>query len=183
MVGSEIQEFEIRTFEGQISNGQALAMAIVPIIWKLDHSKSGCFCLDFKWFLTKSRPFVWITNGWASGFQIPFEFQTICNPTFFDHSKSRLVRISDSRCTLLVQCSLLCIANEVKFTSKIFLKKSLILSSKLDNLLNCYWNWVRPGPVNIHKKYKLYWSLLLFLHKIIFTYHCVSIKWKNRKQV
>ena len=34
-------------------------------------------------FWTKWRPFVWISNGWASGFQIPFEIQTICNPTCF----------------------------------------------------------------------------------------------------
>ena len=37
------------------SNSKALVMAlgIVPTIKKPDHSKSGCFCLDFKWFLTK----------------------------------------------------------------------------------------------------------------------------------
>ena len=52
-------------------------------IWKPDHSKSGQFCPDFKWFLTKWRPSVQISNGWASIFQIPFENQTICNPTSF----------------------------------------------------------------------------------------------------
>ena len=30
-----------------------MAKAIVPTIWKLDHSKSGHFCQDFKWLLTK----------------------------------------------------------------------------------------------------------------------------------
>ena len=58
----------------RFSNGRALA---------INHSKSGRFCPDFKWFLTKWRPFVRISNGWASGFQIPFEIQTICNPTCF----------------------------------------------------------------------------------------------------
>ena len=39
-------------FEGQISNGPALAMAmaIVSSIQKRDHSKSGHFCLDLNWF-------------------------------------------------------------------------------------------------------------------------------------
>ena len=63
--------------------------------------KSGHFCLDFKCFMTKWWPFVWIPNGWASGFQIPFKIQTTCKPTIFDHSKSRLVRISDPHCIIL----------------------------------------------------------------------------------
>ena len=69
----------------QFSNGRALAIAIaiVPTIWKPDLSKSGLFCLDFKWLLTKWWPFVRISNGWASGFQILFEIRTICNPTSF----------------------------------------------------------------------------------------------------
>ena len=53
-------------FEGQISNGRALAMAkaiaIVPSILKPDHSKSKHLCLDFKWFLTKWRLFVQVLN-------------------------------------------------------------------------------------------------------------------------
>ena len=95
--GSAIRPFEIRKhlksrsiwnpdfFKVKFSNGRALAMfiAIVPTIWKPDHSKTGCFCPDFKWFLTKWRPFIQISNGWASGFQIPFKIQTICNPTSF----------------------------------------------------------------------------------------------------
>ena len=37
------------------SKGRALAMAIamIPTIWKPDHSKFECFCTDFKWFWTK----------------------------------------------------------------------------------------------------------------------------------
>ena len=34
----------------------------------------------------------------GSGLQIPFKIGTICNPTSFDHFKSRLVQISDSHC-------------------------------------------------------------------------------------
>ena len=86
----------------RFSNGRALA---------INHSKSGRFCPDFKWFLTKWRPFVRISNGWASGFQIPFEIQTICNPTCFGpfeiqtrsdfrsplYLNTRLVRFSNDR--------------------------------------------------------------------------------------
>ena len=48
-----------------------------------NHSKTGHFCPNFKWFLTKWQPFVRISDGWASGFQIAFKIQTICNPTCF----------------------------------------------------------------------------------------------------
>ena len=37
-------------FEGRILNGRALAMTIVSTIPKPDHSKSGCFGPDYKWF-------------------------------------------------------------------------------------------------------------------------------------
>ena len=65
-------------FEGKISNdlfsnGRALTIAIVPTI-------PGHFCPDFKWFLTKWRPFVWISNGWGSGFQVPFQIQASFGP-------------------------------------------------------------------------------------------------------
>ena len=76
------------------SGGYSMAMAIAPTIQKPGNSKSGHFCSDFKRFLTKWRP----------QFQIPFKIQTICNPTPFDHSKSRLVQISDPHCTLLFTC-------------------------------------------------------------------------------
>ena len=60
-----------------------MAIAIVPTIPKPDHQKSRHFCPNFKKFLTKWHPFNWIYNGLASVFQIPFEIQTICNPTSF----------------------------------------------------------------------------------------------------
>ena len=50
---------------------------------KNDHSKSGHFCSDFKRFLTKLQPFIWISNPWVSGFQISFQIHTICKPTSF----------------------------------------------------------------------------------------------------
>ena len=89
----------------QFSNGRALAMAIVSTIWKPDHSKSGRFCPDFKWLLTKRWPFVWISNGWASGFQIPFKIQNISNPTCFGPFKiqTRLDFRSPLYCTFLMQ--------------------------------------------------------------------------------
>ena len=84
--------FEIRLFEGRrISNGPVLngwalpmAIAIVPTFQNMDYSKSRRFCPDFKWLLTKWLPFIRISNSWASEFQIPFEIQTICNPTSFE---------------------------------------------------------------------------------------------------
>ena len=41
---------------------------------------------------------VQILNGWASGYQIPFEIQTICTQPLLDHSKSRVSRISGLVC-------------------------------------------------------------------------------------
>ena len=107
--GSEIQPFEIQKHlkNGhlmirfqivQFLNGWALAMSLVPNIWKLDRWKSGCFCLDFKWFWTKWQPFVRISNGWASRFQIPFKIQTICNPTSFWPFKIQTLKRLDFEC-------------------------------------------------------------------------------------
>ena len=79
-----------------------MGLAVVPTIEKLEHSKSGYFCLDFKWFMSKWQPFVRILIGLASKFQIPLEIQTICNLTFQDRSKSRLVQISDPYCTYVL---------------------------------------------------------------------------------
>ena len=60
----------------RFSNGRAMAIAIVPTICKLGHSKSRHFCLHFKWFLAKWRPFVqssydfWQNSSHLSGFQM-----------------------------------------------------------------------------------------------------------------
>ena len=48
-----------------------------PLLWPI------YFCLGFKWFLSKWPTFVWISNGWAFGFQISFKIGTICKPTSF----------------------------------------------------------------------------------------------------
>ena len=84
-------------FEGSISNGRALAMAIalVPTIWKQAHSKFRHFCRDFKWF--------WQNGDHLSRFQMvglpDFRFHSKSRPLqptpLFDHSESRLVLISD----------------------------------------------------------------------------------------
>ena len=89
---------KFRLFEGRISNGLVFkwlgfsyAYCLVPAIGKLDHLKSKQFSPDLKWFLTKQRPFVWISNGWASGSHSlsgPFATQPL-----FNHSKSRPVQI------------------------------------------------------------------------------------------
>ena len=89
--GCEVPSFKIRKhlksglFGGRISNSQALALgiAIDPTIQKLDHLKSRHSCPDFKWFLTKWPSLVWISNVWASRFQMAFKIQSICNSTSF----------------------------------------------------------------------------------------------------
>ena len=58
----------------RFSNSRALA---------INHSKIWTFLSGFQMVFDKMAAFVRISNGWASGFQIPFEIQTICNPTCF----------------------------------------------------------------------------------------------------
>ena len=38
----------------------------------------------------------------TSGFKMPFEYQTICNRSYFDHCKSSQIRISDPHCNQLL---------------------------------------------------------------------------------
>ena len=102
-------------FEGRISNGFVFEWSGFCYSYSPNHSKSGRFCPDFKWFLTKWQPFVQILNGfwqngsYLSGFQIvglldfrshsksrPFATQPL-----LDHSKSRLGQISDPHCIQL----------------------------------------------------------------------------------
>ena len=64
-------------------NGWALAMAIVPTIWKLNHSKSRSFCLNFKRFFVKMVAIC--TNLERLGFQISDPIQ---NP---DHLQPNLI--------------------------------------------------------------------------------------------
>ena len=91
---SEIWPFEIRKhlkswlFEGWISNGPVFKWMGFSYGYSPNHSKTGPFKIrtilsGFKMFLRKWHLFVWISNGWVSGFQIPFKIWTICNPTSF----------------------------------------------------------------------------------------------------
>ena len=73
------------------SNGQALAMAIVPTIRKMDHLKSGNFCPDFLHF--------WQNGGHLSKFKMVRSHSNsgpLTNQSLFDHSKFRW--ISDPQC-------------------------------------------------------------------------------------
>ena len=78
--GSEIGTFEIqkhlkcRVFEGQISNG----------FWQ-------------KW-----QPFVCISNGWLQDFRSHSKSGPFATQPIFNHSKSRLVQISDPHCILTI---------------------------------------------------------------------------------
>ena len=84
--GSEIRTFKIWVFRPDFKwpgFQRSFSFRNVPNHLKLNHPKSGHFCPGFKQFLTKLWPFVRISNGWASGFQTPFEIRTICKPTSF----------------------------------------------------------------------------------------------------
>ena len=91
---SEIRPFEIQKhlksglFEGPISNGPVFKWSGFSYGYSLNpnQSKTGLFKIRtflfrFRMFFTKWLPFVRISNGQASGLQIPFKVQTICNPT------------------------------------------------------------------------------------------------------
>ena len=67
------QTFEIRTFGRSDFKWLGFSYGFSHSSY---HSKSGHFCPDFKWTLTKRRPFVRISNGRASRFQGAFKIQT-----------------------------------------------------------------------------------------------------------
>ena len=102
--GSEIRPFEIRRhlksglFEGQISNGRALVMAIaiVPTIQNPDV------------FVRISNIF-WQNGGHLSGFQM------VGVPDFRCHSKSRLGGITDPPCTVRIQIQTIQIPNPFQY--------------------------------------------------------------------
>ena len=52
-----------------------------------------------KMVLTKWRPFVRISNGWAYGFHSHLKSRPFATQPLFNHSKSRLVQISDPHCS------------------------------------------------------------------------------------
>ena len=95
-------------FDGQILNGPVFIWLGFRFGHSFgpNHSKSGHFCPDFKcfWqdgghlpgfqmFLTKWRPFVWISNVWAYRFHFPFPSGPFATQPLFDHLKFRLVQI------------------------------------------------------------------------------------------
>ena len=109
--------------------GWALTIPMILTIWKPDCSKSWHFCHNFKWFLTKWRPFIHILNGWASRYQIPFEiFKShlksglFANQPLYNNSKSGRVRITDPHCITIIDIRNrieLCISwNEKKWNEK-----------------------------------------------------------------
>ena len=79
--GSENRTFKIPKhlkyglFEGWISNGSVLKW------WGFSYGYSDF--PGFQMFFDQMAAICLISNGWASGFQIPFKIQTICNPTSF----------------------------------------------------------------------------------------------------
>ena len=82
--GFEIwKHLKSRLFEDRIYNGPVFKKSGFNYGFGPNHSKTGCFCQEFKWFLTKWQPILKISKGRASGFQIPFEICTICNQTSF----------------------------------------------------------------------------------------------------
>ena len=93
---SEMGPFEIQKnlksglFEGQILNGPVFkwsgfnnGYSYSPNHLKTRPFETQTFLSRLQMVLTKWLPVVGISNGWASGFQIPFEIDTICNPTYF----------------------------------------------------------------------------------------------------
>ena len=82
---SEIRPFDIQTFRRLVFKWSCLSY---DHSYSPAHSQTGTFKIQtflsrFQWLLTKWRPFIRILNDWASGCQIPFEIQTICNSTSF----------------------------------------------------------------------------------------------------
>ena len=85
----------------RFSKGRATALdiALVPTIQKPTHSKSGHFCLDFKWFPTKWQPLCRFQMVRLLDFRSCSKSRPFANQSLFDHSKSGLVWISDPHCT------------------------------------------------------------------------------------
>ena len=72
----------------------------IVTVKRRNHLKSGHFSPDLK-MAGICPDFNWL---WASRLQIPFKIQTNwANQPLFDNSKYRLVQISDSHCSTIVQ--------------------------------------------------------------------------------
>ena len=56
------------------------------------------FCPDFKCLFMRWRQFVLISDGHASGFQIPFKIQIMCKPTLMIIQNPDALGVSDALC-------------------------------------------------------------------------------------
>ena len=84
---------------------QMVGIALVPTIWKLDHSKSGCFCSDIKWFLTKQLPFIRINMVGLRDFRSHSKsepFKRMSKHSDFKWCLDKSFRISSPHCIGLV---------------------------------------------------------------------------------
>ena len=98
--GSEIwKHLKSGLFEGPILNGLVLKGSGFSLGYSYgpNYSKSWHFCPDFKWFLTKWRPFVmsWFQMVALPDFRSHSKSRPFANQPLYDHLKSRLVQISD----------------------------------------------------------------------------------------
>ena len=82
---SEIWTFEIRSFWR--SDFKWSGFSYSPNHSKMRTFKIWMFLPRFWMVLTKWQPIVQISNGLASGFQIPLKIRTICNSTSFRQFK------------------------------------------------------------------------------------------------
>ena len=74
-----------RHFDDRISNSLVFKAFFYGNSYGPYHLKTGpfqnlTFCPDFKWFLTKGQPFMWISNGQVCRFQISIVIRTIWKP-------------------------------------------------------------------------------------------------------
>ena len=85
----------IWNIEDQILNGP---FSMSWAIYGPNHSKSGHFCADFKWFLTKSGAFVRFQRVGLLDFRSHSKSRPLANQPLFYHSKYGLVQTSDPYC-------------------------------------------------------------------------------------
>ena len=91
-----------RLFEGQISNGPVFKWLgfCNGYSYSSNHLKTGpfkiqTFCSDFKWFLKNGSHFSWFQIVVLPDFRSHSKSRPFATQPLFDHSKSRLVQISD----------------------------------------------------------------------------------------
>ena len=81
---------------------------MVPAIWKLGHSKSGCFCPDLSGFWQNGSRFSGFQMIGLPDFRSQSKIKTICKPIPITNiSKSRWVWISDPQWNLFSKACVL----------------------------------------------------------------------------